>query len=89
MGLRLARKSVTLSAREGSAFSAVFCLAQPKRKRIRRGVYSEHSRRAPQNDTVTDRPGLEVSGFSLVRAILPRRGMFGIDCSCTVLGLLL
>lgn len=58
MGLRLARKSVTLSASEGSAFCAVFCLAQPKRKQILR-------RSAPYNDTMTDTARLGVSGFTL------------------------
>jgi hypothetical protein len=65
MGLRLARKSVTLSASEGSAFCVVFCLAQPKRKQILHGVYPEHSRRAPYNDTMTDTARLGVSGFTL------------------------
>ena len=64
MGLRFALKSVTLSASEGSAFCAVFCLAQPKRKQILRGVYPGNSRRAPYNDTMTDTASLGVSGFS-------------------------
>lgn len=74
MGLRLARKSVTLSASEGSAFCAVFCLAQPKRKQILRGVYPEHSERAPYNDTMTDTARLGVSGFTL-------RDFLGAGCS--------
>ena len=67
MGLRLARKSVTLSASEGSAFCAVFCLAQPKRKQILR-------RSAPYNDTMTDTARLGVSGFTL-------RDFLGAGCS--------
>jgi hypothetical protein len=79
MGLGLAQISVTLSASEGSAFSAVFCIAQPEAPQILRRS-ARH-----QNDTMRDRAGVEVNG--LLCAILPHRGMFRWGCSCTVLGL--
>jgi hypothetical protein len=80
MGLRLARKSVTLSASEGSAFLRRICLAQPKRKRILR-------RCAPYNDTMTDTARLGVSGFTL-RDFLGA-GCSDFGCGCTVWILLL
>jgi hypothetical protein len=67
MGLRLAQNLSPLSASEGSAFCAVFCLAQPKRKQILR-------RSAPYNDTMTDTARSGVRGFTL-------RDFLGAGCS--------
>jgi hypothetical protein len=72
MGLGLDRKFVTLSASEGSAFSAVFRLAQPSASRF-------FVAPLPQNDPMTDRAGLEVGGFTLRDFASPRDVPMGLQ----------